>query len=451
MPESLKQSFKESSEADVGNDMEYVRYAVEIERTIHRLHEEIAGCCDPKKVAMAVMETIARFYDADWCGIIHVDLDVGVWTPLWWYDAKNGPMAPNTCQEFELSDNCGRWLECLKTRDSVKIPDVEEIKESNPEEYKMYQRLGVQSVLAVPFWKNPMGFLTMRNPKRYQNHRSLLRLLNHAVISAVTEYFLMETNKLAIMSPRIEKDTDVYISMFGELKITTSRGVLTEQELKSPKIVRMLVYLLLSQKAASAPREIVDAIWPHEESDTPGKNLKGLVYRLQQSFSLISDFRLIESTSHGYQINPKLNVFTDIQLFERKWRMALNAPSTETKAELLKKAVDLYNGDLLRSASSEHWIIGQSVHYQHRYIGAVTELLKTLHQDQDYHCVHRYAAKALAIVPHSADIYYWLIHAIHKQGHTEIARSELRTAKHRLLDEDYEMLENRLAVEANMT
>ena len=60
----------------------------------------------------------------------------------------------------------------------------------------------------------------------------------------------------------------------------------------------------------------------------------------------------------------------------------MNAPSTETKAELLKKAVDLYNGDLLRSASSEHWIIRQSVHYQHRYIGAVTELLKTLHQDQ---------------------------------------------------------------------
>lgn len=119
--------------------------------------------------------------------------------------------------------------------------------------------------------------------------------------------------------------------------------------------------------------------------------------------------------------------------------------------ELLKKAVDLYNGDLLRSASSEHWIIGQSVHYQHRYIGAVTELLKTLHEDQDYHCVHRYAAKALAIVPHSADIYYWLIHAIHTQGHTEIARSELRTAKNHLLEEDYELLANRLAVEENMT
>ena len=95
----------------------------------------------------------------------------------------------------------------------------------------------------------------------------LLRLLNHAIGSALNEFFLMETNKLAITSPRIENDTDVYISMFGELKITTSKGVLTEQELKSPKIVRMLVYLLLSQKSASAPREIADAIWPHEESD----------------------------------------------------------------------------------------------------------------------------------------------------------------------------------------
>ena len=450
MPESYK-SLTESSEEDVGNDIEYVRYAVEIERTIHKLHGEIAGCSDPQKVALSVMETVAQFYDADWCGIIHIDLDVGVWTPLWWYDTKNGPMAPNTCKEYELSDYCSRWLECLKNRVSVKISDVEEIRENNPEEYKMYQRLGVQSVLAVPFWKRPTGFLVLRNPKRYQNHGSLLRLLNHAIKSALNEYFLMETHKLAIMSPRIEKDTDVYISMFGELKIVTSKGVLTEQELKSPKIVRMLVYLLLSQKVASVPREIVDAIWPHEESDAPGKNLKGLVYRLQQSFSLISDYRLIESTTHGYQINPKLNVFTDVQLFERKWRMALNASSAGTKVELLKKAVDLYNGDLLRSASSEHWIIGQSVHYQHRYIGAVTELLKTLHEDQDYHCVHRYAAKALAIVPHSADIYYWLIHAIHKQGHTEIARSELRTAKNHLLEEDYELLANRLAVEANMT
>lgn len=171
------------------------------------------------------------------------------------------------CKEFELADYCERWLECLKNRVAIKIPDVEKIQEENPEEYKLYQRLGVQSILAVPFWKRPMGFLALRNPKRYQNHGSLLRLLNHAIGSALNEFFLMETNKLAITSPRIENDTDVYISMFGELKITTSKGVLTEQELKSPKIVRMLVYLLLSQKSASAPREIADAIWPHEESD----------------------------------------------------------------------------------------------------------------------------------------------------------------------------------------
>ena len=150
MPESYK-SLTESSEEDVGNDIEYVRYAVEIERTIHKLHGKIAGCSDPQKVALSIMETVSQFYDADWCGIIHIDLDVGVWTPLWWYDTKNGPMAPNTCKEYELSDYCGRWLECLKDRVSVKISDVEEIRENNPEEYKMYQRLGVQSVLAVPF------------------------------------------------------------------------------------------------------------------------------------------------------------------------------------------------------------------------------------------------------------------------------------------------------------
>ena len=42
---------------------------------------------------------------------------------------------------------------------------------------------------------------------------------------------------------------------------------------------------------------------------------------------------------------------------------------------------------------------------------------------------------------------HWMSHT---QGHTEIARSELRTAKNHLLEEDYELLANRLAVEANM-
>lgn len=333
---------------------------------------------------------------------------------------------------------------CLENHEPVIIPDIEDIKEEYPEEYVLYQRLDAKSVIAVPFWKGPTGFLVLRNAKRYRGHASFLRMLNYAVISSLNEHYLLETRKLTIISPRITNDLDIYISLFGEIKITTSKGVLTEHELKSPKIARLLVYLLLKRKTASSPREIATAIWPEEDVELSVKNIKGLVYRFRQAFELLSDYRLIESTASGYQINPKLNVFTDCQLFDKKWSVAMKASDAKEKTEFLKKAIDLYQGALFSSARYEHWIMSAAVAFEYRYFGAVSELLKTLDQAHDYVAVQHYAAKALHIAPHSIDAYYWMILAMNKLDHPEMARGELRMAQRNLLAEEYNELLERL-------
>ena len=276
-------------------------------------------------------------------------------------------MAQTKFEEFELSEKYGRWIQCLRDHEPIIVPDVEAIKEEMPDEYMLYHRLDANAVMAVPFWKGPTGFLTLRNAKKYKNQTGFLRMLNYAVISSLNEYFLLETRKLTIISPRITNATDVYISLFGELKITTEKGVLTEQELKSPKIARLLVYLLLKGKMTASPREIASAIWPGEDIEAAVKNIKGLVYRFRQTFELLSDYRLIESTPTGYQINPRLNVFTDFQLFDKKWSIAMKAADHKEKVEFLKKAIDLYQGPLFGSARDEHWIMSKVVAFEYRY------------------------------------------------------------------------------------
>ena len=42
---------------------------------------------------MLIMRVATEFYDADWCGILDVDMEIGVWTPIWWYDREFGEMA----------------------------------------------------------------------------------------------------------------------------------------------------------------------------------------------------------------------------------------------------------------------------------------------------------------------------------------------------------------------
>ena len=433
----------ESEEFDLADVAEYARYSMEIERTFAELQKGLAVCYDPKEVALNVMRVATDFYDADWCGIFEVDLELGIFSPFWWYNRELGAMAKTLSKEIEALEY-SRWTESLKNHTAMVVENIEDVREKYPEEYELYTRLQVKNLMAVPFWKGPLGFLVLRNPKRYIRHTSFLRMLNYVVVNSLSEYFMIETSKLTLTSPRITNENDVYISLFGEMKIIGPKGVLTESELKSPKISRVLVYLLLTKKNGVSPREMADAIWPDEDADCVCKNFKGLIYRLQQAFSLISDIRLVESTTNGYQLNPKLNITTDFRLFERKKINAINAPTVEQKIELLKKAVDLYAGTFFRSAESEHWIMATAVDYQHQYIAAVSELLKTLFEEKDYASVHHFAAKALKYEQHSEDVYFWMIRSLVRIGHTEMARGELRTAQAKLFDEEYAVLTNRL-------
>ena len=435
--------FVNDEELDLTDVVEYARYSMDIERTFAEVQKGLAVCYDPKEIALNVMRVATEFYDADWCGIFEVDLELGIFSPFWWYNRELGAMAQTLSKEIEVLEY-QRWIDSLKKHTAMVIEDVEAVRETYPEEYGLYHRLQVKNLMAVPFWKGPLGFLVLRNPKRYTKQTSFLRMLNYVVVNSLSEYFMIETSKLTLTSPRITNDNDVYISLFGEMKIIGPKGVLTESELKSPKISRLLVYLLLSKKNGVSPREMADAIWPDEDADCVCKNFKGLIYRLQQAFSLISDKRLVESTPNGYQLNPKLNITTDFRLFELKKTNAINAPTAEQKIELLKKAVNLYAGSFFHTAASEHWIMATAVNYQHQYIAAVGELLKTLFDERDYASVHHFSAKALKFEPHSEDVYFWMIRSLVRIGHTEMARGELRTAQAKLFDEEYNVLMSRL-------
>ena len=447
MPVNKEQVELDEKEADFVDSAEYIQYTIDIERTIRNVQKVGPFVLDPKEATLVVLKAATAFYDADWCGVIDTDIEMKLWTPVWWYDAQVGEMADLEFPEQETNDCAERWVECIQNHTPVAIPDVEAIREEHPEEYALYLNAGVKSLMATPFWQNPMGFLVVKNPRRYKGYTSMLHLLNYTVITSLHEYKMMETLRHRTVSPRITEDRDVYISMFGELKITTSKGVITETELKSPKIARLLVYLLLSRKAAISPREIQDTIWPDEYCDFPGKNIKGLVYRLQQAFSVISDYRLIESTTSGYRINSNLNIITDVQLFVDKCQLALSTASTGKKKEILRKAIALYDGDVLSSASSEHWIMPTVVNYQCYYIGMLNELMRLFDAERNYEGIHNYAAKALLISPGNPDVYFWMIHAMAKRGHCEVARSELRMAEARLTEEDYADLRERLSAD----
>ena len=134
---------------------------------------------------------------------------------------------------------------------------------------------------------------------------------------------------MAFAPENIESSHDVFVSLFGELKIYTSHGILREADLKSPKISRLLTYLLISGKKAHSSLEIAQALWP-DDSTNPAKNMRNLIYRLRQTFGL-----------------AKLRQVDAFTIFRLARTAGVSLPG---KTKYLQQVYTIYNGGSRRAA-----------------------------------------------------------------------------------------------------
>lgn len=419
------------------NNFDRIQCALDMVHTIDELEYPLQSrSSTPKDTALLILEAACKFYDADWCGLIQVDLDLRLWTPFWWHNTGVEDKTTILTEEFESADFLDRWVLAIRKNLPMVVPDTTVVKDSHPTEYNLYQRLSIKSVMAVSLEPRPIALFAVRNPKRYLHQTSMLRVLAYVLLASYNEQKMLNRLQMVCIPTTIKNNTDIYISLFGQLQISTSSGTLKESDYNSPRISQLLTYLLISNEKAHSSLEIAQALWP-DDSTNPAKNMRNLIYRLRQTFGLISDAELIVSTASGYQFNPKIHIIADYQQFDEFIRLESAASSIINRVELLKSAIDLYNGKILSSAEGEHWLIQFATKYHIAYIGAVNELLKQLASLHSYDLLNQYAMRSLTIAPENTKGYYWLIRSLKAQGMDELASNEYRLAKQKLTDNEY--------------
>lgn len=423
-------------------DPEYIEYCILLEQTISALEEHLHDSDDPKEIAIETLQVACNFYGGDWAGILDVDLDLDVWTPLWWYNPKRVDRTLALFGEFEIAKFMPNWVESLRTQTPIKILDPKTVQSIYPEEYRVYERLEVGSVIGVPFGPNPVGFLVIRNPTRFVDRPSMMNILAYVLHRAMAQQKTIDSARMALSSEEIKTDKDIIINFFGSMALYTSQGVLREQEFNAPRSSRVATYLLLNRKSAHTPMEIAEALWPEEPDklEANANYIRGYVHTFRKSFDLVSKYQLIESSANGYRINPEFNIMSDLQQFDLLWDQALTSISVSHKVELLKQAFALYKGPVFENACDEHWILPTVTHYKLRYIGIVNELLSTLNDTEDYVGIQQYAPKAIELAPENYKAYYWLIRAMVKLGTIELAKNEIAHAKSHLTSEEFASL-----------
>ncbi len=425
------------------HDSEYIAYCIEQEQAISKLQVGLHTNDDPELIAKKSLVVACEFYGADWAGIIEFDLELNLWTNGWWHNTDPQIKSLQKLQEFENLMVMPSIVEAIKKQKPIIITDVDDIMKSSPKEYQVYKRLEAQSIMAVPFGPNPMGFLAIRNPVKYMNRTSTLNILAYVLHRAIAQKNTMERVRMALTPDEIKTDNDVIINFFGGMEITTSAGVWKEQDFNSPKSSRAVAYIMLNRKTSHSALAIADALYPEDGSDidTINKNIRGYIYRFRKSFEPICKSKLIEYTPNGYRLSPSANVMSDLQKFEKLWKQVQQDVPIPQKVHSLKHAIKLYKGHVLGAACDDHWIVGIATDYKMKYIAMVDELLSILARFEDYDGIHHFATQALNLVPENVKAQYWLVYSIYHSGVVALAKREIEKAKCRLTSDEFDTLQ----------
>ena len=112
----------------------------------------------------------------------------------------------------------------------------------------------------------------------------------------------------------LKSDKDVFIKLFGQIRIETLKGVITSERLQNAKYD--LIKLFVVSNHPLNPQEIIEQIEPNKVPRGEG-GIRQLISNIRKITRTIlpGGIELIETMPNGYQLASDLNIITDFSWF----------------------------------------------------------------------------------------------------------------------------------------
>lgn len=134
---------------------------------------------DMDRATQRMLELVGAFYQADRAYFFEPDPHVeATWNNTYEWSREGISPQRDTLQGLPR-DLIQRWLDFFDRDESVVIPDLEELKESSPDEYRVLSRQGIRRLVAVPVHRKGrlVSFLGVDNPRHCMGDDALIRML----------------------------------------------------------------------------------------------------------------------------------------------------------------------------------------------------------------------------------------------------------------------------------
>lgn len=431
---------------------EAIVYKEEVTKQFEYFYQYMHGERMEPNEAETILKRSIEFYDADWIGLIDFDLEVGAWSTRCFYNKRTGSSTETLIEDAESAAQAKRWVDAIRGGRPIIIEDVESIKDSSPEEYEMYKRLHAQSVLGVPYRNCGSGLMVVRNPKRFKDCYEALNVIAYIV----TNEIIAKQRRDNIYRKQSEYEPCSYdsvrIDLFGGITISSKDLFFDEEDMKS-EALRFLIAYLACNPGKFFSTECLNSKYEGEKDVSWADLIYKFRIKWKNARNLDDDnHQLILTTEKGYGFNPKLNIVVDVSLAEEMMHVIDDSSDVLAKLELLRNFHVLFHGEFMGNVFTRNAFIRENrLHYKLKYIEKMEVFMKLLCVQGDYSGVEGYCNDILKVYPDSADIHFWRMVALYKQGCIDSVK-EIDENLRDLLDErTYSILCRRLQLELNIT
>lgn len=170
----------------------------------------------------------------------------------------------------------------------------------------------------------------------------------------------------------------ISIQALGSALVALDGEPLDQSYWRSKTMVIELFYYVLAHNRGLTKEELGLVFWPDYSQEEIRVKLKNTLYRLRQAVK--QDAIIFEGDR--YSFNRALDYEYDVEIFQEKLSCAEEAPEVEDKIELLREAIDLYQGMYLPEIEGS-WIWPERERLWNLYSSTVLELAQyELHNGQ---------------------------------------------------------------------
>ena len=222
--------------------------------------------------------------------------------------------------------------------------------------------------------------------------------------------------------------TNYEITMFGEFTISNGKEIITDQANRSKKVWTLLEYLIVHRDRAITQKELVDLLWPGNDTKDPINTLKVLMHRVRTLLDELgkdSGKKMIYYKSGAYGWNDELKYSIDTAEFEAILQRGAEVDKDQ-KLDYLLQAIRLYQGDFLQKNATEPWIVELSGTYKAKFLQASSEAAETLFEQLRYTELISLCRHVIKFNPYEETFYLYLLKALVKTQQADKAQEEYR-------------------------